>query len=314
MTTRIQNIYFMVGHGEKKYQVAKNYIAGEGYGVKDLDLLKVGLIPEDCAQLIISGPQIDLVAKEIQLLEKYLAQGGRLMLLVDYPPKKALLPNLTIFLNKWGIGIEDSVVVELERRSLFDVTMVIPSYKNHAITNKLIREKINAVLPVNRGLYQLKDYQGQAVLTTILESSSNSWAETNPQGEVEKNVTETVGPIPLGIVATLVNKEKEKGNKEKKEPNSATKNGEGRLIVLGTASFLNDNMASQAGNLNLFYNMIQWLLNQEERISITPKQMDLTRVTLNPSQGNLIRVLTIFILPLVIITMGGVIWFRRRAR
>lgn len=296
-----KTIYFLEGHGKKEYSSATTYITGEGYKIQYVDLMKQGKIPDDCAQLIIAGPQTDLLSQEVKIIDDYMSKGGRLMIFLDYQPKKAFIPNLVKFMQNWGVGVEDCAVVELSRSTIFDITAVIPYYLGHPITSKLQENNINVILPFNRALVKLDDYKGDAVVTTIMQSSDNSWAESNPSGQVKRDASETKGPIPLGIVASR----------------TFTDSGEAkesRLIVLGTSSFLDNNFVNQAGNLNLFYNMTQWLLGQEDRISITAKQVDMTMVTLTPVQGNIIRIMVLIILPLVILSTGGWIWYRRRAR
>lgn len=293
-----KKLYLLQGHGEKEYQSARNYITGEGYEMASVNLMKDGKFPGDCAQLIIAGPQTDLSGPELKLIEDYLGRGGRLLLLLDYLPGKSRIPNIIKLINEWGIDVEDSMVVELERHALFDYTTIIPNYLEHAITAKLKSTNTNVVLPANRSLIKLKNYKGDAEVATILESSGKSWGETNPRGHVTQNPAETTGPIPLAIVS----QRPDKGGKES------------RMIVVGTATFLDDDFVSQAGNLNLFYNMTQWLLGQEDRISILPKQVDITRATLTAAQAGLIRWLVLVILPVLILGSGAVIWFRRRAR
>lgn len=296
-----KNIYLLQGHGEKEYGQAKTYIESQGYGVKTLNLMKDGQIPADCSELIIAGPQGDLSSQEMKVIEDYSAQGGRLMIFLDYPPEKARISNLVAFVQKWGVDVENSIVVETERHTMFDYTSVVPNYVSHEIVNKLQQSNIAVLFPANRGLKKVTNSEGAAEpganVSVILESSAKSWAETNPRGQVKMDNSETKGPIPLAMAVT-----------------KSINGKESRLIVTGTSSFLDNESVSQAGNLNLFINMSQWLLGQEDRITITPKQMDITRVTLNPIQGNIIRWFALFIFPAIIVITGGVIWFRRRAR
>jgi ABC-type uncharacterized transport system involved in gliding motility auxiliary subunit len=299
----VKNIYTLAGHGEITYTQAQEYLTGQGFTIQTANLMKDGKFPADCAELIIAGPQGDLNAGELKLVEDYLSQGGRVMLLLDYSPKirKAALPNLMSLIQQWGIDTGDSLVVELERRSMFDYTTVIPNFQSHAITNPLQSGNMNVVLPANRALKKMDKTMDGVTVSVILESSAKSWAETNPTGNVKQDAGETKGPIPLGIVATrLYNYE---GTQK-----------EGRMVVIGTSQFLGNNFIGQGGNLNFFYNVNQWLLGQEDRVSITPKQSDITQITLNPIQGGLIRLLVLIVLPLLILGLGGFIWVRRRAR
>ncbi|MCL6589309.1 MAG: GldG family protein [Firmicutes bacterium] len=296
----VKKIYMMTGHGEKSYMQAETYLMGQGFEVKTGDLLKDGKIADDCALLAIAGPKGDLTGPEVKLLEEYLSQGGRVMILLDYDSRKPALPNLKSLIRAWGIEVTDNLVVELERANLFDPTNIIPNFQSHEITNPLQQNNMNVILPVNRELKKLE--KAEVTVSVLLESSARSWAETNPSAKgVKQDPGETKGPIPLGMAASrFYNYE---GNQK-----------EGRMIVIGTSLFLNNNFIGQAGNLNFLYNMTQWLLGQEDRVSITPKQSDITQISLTPVQAGLIRLMVLIVLPLLILGLGAFIWIRRRAR
>ena len=304
LNTKAKNLYFLQGHAEKDiynaYSRAQSYFTNEGYAVKPLNLMKEGTIPDDCNLLVIAGPQQDLLSPEIKTIEEYMSKGGRLMVFVDYLPQKAL-PNLKNFLNSWGIDYEDSMVIEMERRSLFDPVTIFPNYLYHAITQKLMESNLNAVLPGNRALKKIESYKGDAQVNPILESSPNSWAEKNPRGKVKQDANETKGPITLGLAAT--------------RGSAADANKpESRLVVLGNSSFIDNNFVDQGANLNLFYNIAQWLMGQEERITIAPKQTVYTYININKAQASLIRWFTLLFLPFAILVTGAIIWSGRRRR
>lgn len=290
-------IYLLIGHGEKIYQAAREYIRGAGYKVNYLDLMKEENIPDNCSQLVIAGPKSDLTKQETKLIEGYLEQGGRISIFLDFPPAKSNLTNLIKLINQWGIDTEDSVVLDIEKRSAFDYTMIIPNYVNHEITQNLAESFTNLIFPFNRTLSKIENYPGSAEVEVIIESSSKSWGETDQGGNVKQDPHETAGPIPLAIVS------------------SRQFNGkEGRMVVVANSNFLDDQFVGEAGNLNLFYNITNWLLEQTERITIAPKQIEVTRVFLTPLQANLIRWFVLLILPASILTTGGIIWFRRLSR
>ncbi len=290
-------IQILIGHGEKTYQTAREYIRSAGYKVGYLELMKDEKIPDNCSQLIIAGPKSDLTRAEINMIEKYLEQGGRVMIFLDFPPTKAQLSNLVRLINQWGIDTEDSVVLDMEKRSAFDYTMIIPNYLEHEITRNLNETFTNLTFPFNRSLSKIKNYSGPAKVEVILESSRKSWGETDRGGKVKQDSYETAGPIPLGIVA------------------SRTFNGkEGRIVVIANSNFLDDQFVTEAGNLNFFYNITNWLLGQPERITIAPKQFQITKVVLSPLHTNLIRWFVLLVLPAAILILGGFIWLRRRSR
>ncbi len=289
-----KTIYLLTGHGEKQAERAAGYLDGAGYRTRELDLMKEAAIPEDCAILTLNGPGADLTDPELKLIEDYLDQNGRLLLFLDFPPRRSAVPNLARLTNQWGIDFEDGVVIELERRTVFDYATIIPFYMDHGITRKLFEAGLNLIFPVNRALSKLKGYAGDAQVEEILQSSKNSWVETSPGGQVQRDARERGGPIALGYAASRPRR--------------------GKIIVLGTASFFANEYIGQGGNLNFLYNMVHWISDQQDRVAVAPKTMDVARVPLTPGQAGLIRWFTLAILPALILALGGAIWFRRRAR
>src|ERR1039458_7483972 len=84
--------YFLQGHGEPSLSdtdetgylkfgsiLAQNYIA-----VTNLELFGDNPVPIDCNLLVIAGPRTELSETELQKINQYLAQGGRLFVLFNY--------------------------------------------------------------------------------------------------------------------------------------------------------------------------------------------------------------------------------------
>jgi ABC-type uncharacterized transport system involved in gliding motility auxiliary subunit len=70
---------------------------------------------------------------------------------------------------------------------------------------------------------------------------------------------------------------------------------------------------SLQGNGNLFLNMVSWLAQDEDLISIRPKPVDDRRILLSQSQLAMLRLLAMFLLPGIVLVAGIiVVWNRRR--
>ena len=64
----------------------------------------------------------------------------------------------------------------------------------------------------------------------------------------------------------------------------------------------------------MFLNMVSWLAEDEDLISIRPKQTDDRRIILSQSQLSILRLITVFLLPGIALVTGvrGVVNRRRR--
>lgn len=106
--------YFTQNHGETADVAFSNLLTCAGYYVEAINLRK-SEIPADAGMVIISNPTSDFelsvsnanVRGEIQKLEAYLENGGKLYVALD--PYVKELKNLEALLAKWGIALSGEV-------------------------------------------------------------------------------------------------------------------------------------------------------------------------------------------------------------
>jgi ABC-type uncharacterized transport system involved in gliding motility auxiliary subunit len=326
-------VYFLEGHGEGSieqsedigYSFAKEDLEKLAYEVKKLTLALSDTFPQDCAVLVVPGPRKDLLPNELETIQNYLDSGGRVFFMID--PDSA--PGLTSFLEKFGITLDDGVVVDAISR-LFgaDYTMpVMSEYEYHEITRAF---RYATFFPYARGV-EVADSKPEGITATVLgKTSSNSWSETNLDQEMKAGRVsmdkdkDKPGPIPLAAVVTIKPKEKEKAETaeaaEKQEGAEAPEkteelepSGEGRLAVFGDSDFVTNRYFNLSGNANLFLNTLSWLAEEADLISIQPKTSEPRTIQLTPSQGRLIFFGSIIILPLAVLILGISVWVRRRS-
>jgi ABC-type uncharacterized transport system involved in gliding motility auxiliary subunit len=86
-----------------------------------------------------------------------------------------------------------------------------------------------------------------------------------------------------------------------------------RLVAIGDSSFATNQYSSAGNNANLLVNAINWATSDETLINVTPRTP--TQMTLQLSNAltiNAIFVLVVIVMPLLVLIMGGVVWFQRR--
>ena len=87
---------------------------------------------------------------------------------------------------------------------------------------------------------------------------------------------------------------------------------ETRIVVVGDSDFAANAGLGIQGNRDLFMNMLGWLSQQENLISIRPKDADDRRITLTAAQQSNITWLTLIIIPACVFGTGVYTWWRRR--
>jgi ABC-type uncharacterized transport system involved in gliding motility auxiliary subunit len=71
-------------------------------------------------------------------------------------------------------------------------------------------------------------------------------------------------------------------------------------------------MLGTQGNLDLFLNAANWAAQQENLIAIRPRDPEDRRVTMTMDQQARVGYVSALIIPLTILGLGVVTWYRRR--
>jgi len=106
------------------------------------------------------------------------------------------------------------------------------------------------------------------------------------------------GPLSVALSGTVT------GEGEKKT--------EGRFAVLGTSEIAANVYLGFQGNRDLIMNMFNWLVAEEDMISIRPKPPESQRLNINARQMRQVFYLGVIGLPLLIVAAGVGVWWRRR--
>ena len=340
-------IYFLEGHGEHSieqaedlgYSFVKDELQKLGYEAKKLTLALSETFPQDCALLVVPGPQKDLLPNEFETITGYLESGGRVFFMVD--PETA--PGLVPYLAQFGITLENDVIVDTVSR-LFggDYFMpVITEYEIHEITRNF---RYATFFPYARSVDPADPKPEGITLSVLGKTSPNSWSERQlEQRQVAFDTDkDKQGPISLAVVGTVDVKALENGetSAEQSERDAGAKKGEepgkedepesaeespetppaidtereGRLAVFGDSDFASNRYYNLSGNGNFFMNTVNWLTEESDLISIQPRTSSPRTVQFTPSQGRMIFFVSVVILPLFILVLGISVWLRRRSK
>jgi ABC-type uncharacterized transport system involved in gliding motility auxiliary subunit len=320
-------IYFLEGHGEQSveesgdngYSTVKAELEKLGYEVKKQTLALADRFPKDCALLVVAGPQKDLVPNEYETLKAYIAAGGRCLFMVD-PETATTLPA---FLAGYGFKLENDLVVDTVSRLLGgDYFMpVVTEYEPHAITSKF---SYATFFPYARSVEAGETKPEGATVTELAKTSPNSWAERElDQKEVKFNAAkDKQGPIDLAAVVTFKTKPAtpapapetaKPGQPAPAETPKAAEEKEARLAVIGDSDFIKNHYYGLSGNGNFFLNVANWLTEESDLISIQPKTQMPRTIQLTASQGRLLFLVSVVILPLAVLLLGISVWVRRRS-
>ena len=152
----------------------------------------------------------------------------------------------------------------------------------------------------------------------FVETSPNSWAETDVKtmltgGELkfDEKSGDRKGPIAIAAAVSAAAESAEAQKADQKDPANGEK-PETRVVVFGDSDFASNFALGIQGNRDLFMNTLGWLSQQENLISIRPKETEDRRLTMTSGQQTRVLILVLVVLPLLVLGSGVYTWWRRR--
>jgi ABC-type uncharacterized transport system involved in gliding motility auxiliary subunit len=295
-------IYLVQGHGEHEinntersgFSEAKGALERANYEVKPLTLAREGKVPDDAAVVILAGPRTDLFPPEIDALDAYLGKNGKLLVMVNPFQNEGLKK----WLVKYGFELGDNLIVEPNPIGrLFGIGPEVPivqQYESHAITRDM--GGVTTLFPLTRSVAQAKAPAQGLTVQLLARTSPQSWGETNrdalQRGEAQPDPQDPRGPLAVAAVAT-----KDKA----------------RIVTYGTSSLAANQFLNLQGNRDFFLNTVSWLAEEEDQISIRPKDVRQSPVFLTAQQGQAVFLLPVVVLPALVLGGGIVAVVRRRS-
>ena len=143
---------------------------------------------------------------------------------------------------------------------------------------------------------------------SLARTSQDSWLETNfdpGTAPVLNEGTDVTGPLDLGLLVVMTPPLDANGNPIGTVPPT-------RLVVVGDSDFASNQDFYNGDNGNFLLNLVEVLTSGKELISIERKVLPFRRLVVGPEVANFIRISSIGLLPLLVLVMGGIIWWRRR--
>jgi gliding motility-associatede transport system auxiliary component len=322
-----RKVYFTQGHGEKDtgsaerdgYNTIAAALGRENYTVEKLVLAQQTAVPDDAAVVVVAGPRIDFFPQEVDALKKYLDKGGKLFLELD-PPDKADSPpqaNLIALAHDWGVQAGNNIVVDASGMGkLIGTDASVPiaaNYPSHPITQRF---SFITAFPLAREASPVTGGVNGHTAQGFVETSPRSWAETDIKGlltsgevSLDEAKGDKKGPITIGsaVNAPIANAPAPKPGDDPTAPKPET-----RVVVVGDSDFASNGILGVQGNRDLFMNIVGWLSQQENLISIRPKEPDDRRITMTSTVQTNVTILSLLIIPGLVFASGVYTWWRRR--
>jgi ABC-type uncharacterized transport system involved in gliding motility auxiliary subunit len=305
-------VYFLVGHGEKKvtefdqvsgYSSIGMMMLRDNLELKELMLSAEKQVPEDAAPLVMPGPSKMMSTTDVELIEDYISRSGRVMILLDALNETGLEPML----NRWDVVLRNDFVLDPEN-TLNGSDVYVRSYYEHPITMRMGDSGARFHLPRSVRSRISDDVNSpsddRATVVELAISSDKSWSETqvdDMSAKFDENTGDLKGPFSLAVAV------------ERGAPQTLldVQIHPSRMVVFGDSDFVS-NGALAGGDQDLYMSALNWLLDREELMAISPKPIEEVRLSLSGKQLNRLTLITVAGIPALAVVGGLLVWFRRR--
>lgn len=306
--TRDQTVMYLDGHGERKLDGIANHDLGalfgaklkqNGFRINSLNLALAQEVPGNVSALVITQPQLDLMPGEVDKLLHYVERGGNLLWLVDAEPLHGLerLAEKLDLLLPPGIVI-DPAAAEMKAPATWSLGATYPP---HPITRNF---NLITAFPSARPLVWNENPVWHH--SVLVEVAARGWVSRNaPNGKPRDENRlpghpfdkqhDTAGPAVIALALQRNINDREQ-----------------RIVVVGNGAFLANSYAGNGGNVDLGVNIVNWLSGEERLITLQPRAAKDSSLVLNKMQLTVIGIGFLLGLPLLLASIGGVMWWKRR--
>lgn len=307
-----RTVCFLTGSGE--HQVSdtssnglsdlQQILSRDNYQAQSIDFTRAAAIPSGCTAVVIAGPTANYDQPEVDAIGNYVENGGRALFLLDPPLQmgpQTIAPNdaLTSLLQSWGVTADKDLVLDLnpigQLMGLGPQVPLVTSYTSQPIVAGM--KDVATGFPMSRSLALANT--AKTNVQKLFESSASSLATMNlssPKVSV-KDPNNKRGPLTLAAAGTY---------------STGKPDSQGRFVVVGSSIWASNRFIGFKGNGDLAANAINWLCSDEDLISIRPKAPESQHLTMTAAQMTLVRVVSQFLLPLIVIVAGILVWWKRR--
>ncbi len=248
----------------------------------------------DCNLLVVAGPRTALDPIELDKIERYLNQGGRLLALFNFT-STGRVTGLENLMAKWGVEVGDSVVMDpddtTEPDKLYDIK-VGDLLAAHPMMNPLVGAQLHLVYP--RWIAAVKR------IRPVPEAPKTEEVAFSGEGSYAFRQPATRKKFPLMVTV-------EKGD-AKGAIGAAT-----RMVIAGDSVFLDNQMIQSAANRDFAACAANWLLDRTQLLEgVGTRKIVLQQISVTASQLTRSGLVLMGAMPGSVLLVGALVWWRRR--
>lgn len=304
VTDNTKKAYVLTGNN--KGSIAEDladYIYRQNIALDLLDLTKESAIPDDADMLLLVTGKDDITETEYELIRAFLENGGDMFVATDYNNSTTdEMVNFNKLMEHYGLTLPGYKVIETDKNNYFEEDkpyVVKPNYQEHKITEDVVEaEKLLMLMAPDRIL--IGDVPDTVTVEEVITSSDRAYAKKGDDKITQKLDTDPTGPFNLAVAVT----------------DKISEDKEAKIFVVSSAALVENSYNEEVagGNFEFALSAVQWLADQDSKVAIDKKWMQLTNLAMTLNARKTVLYIAVIAIPAGTIAYGGYVWFRRRRR
>lgn len=314
-------LLFVINHGErnpadssdKGYSQLTQQLTQQGFAIQKINLLQDELVDFNLHHnplLILGTLQQPLLETEQQKLLDYIQAGGNLLWLQDPQLDQSQTPLADALQLEFIDGVVMDNNREIHRMLQLEHAAIIPilEYRVHPITEKMqyytlftLASALRSTAEPANGHGDKRSTENPWLATELLITSNNSWSE---QGDYTQQasfdaLTDIRGPLSIGIA-------------QQRQLTLNDRSIAQRAVIIGDSDFLSNQQLGHGANLDFILKSLNWLTQNEQLLHISPKNAPDLQLDLSATSASVLGIFFLIGLPVLLLSSGALIWYRRR--
>ena len=295
-------VYQITGSGESPLSPAfLHFLASENFDMREVNAV-IDDIPGDVDILFITAPARDWTEIKADRILSFLQNQGNAFIAMDYIA--ADTPNLDSVLAAYGMAISGFHVMEGNSNNIFmNIPFyIIPNAFPHEITNNLRERNLPTLTVLPTSIEILDARMTSTDITPLWITSADAFGRIDAEVTTPSRIPgDAAGPFNLAVVVT--------------DTHFTDQNMVTQMVVVSNREFMGDAVVNfiGAGNWNFVLNSLRWMQGQQPSIFIPPSRPPGTQpLMMTQMQANMLAGASMGLVPLICLSIGVFIWFKRR--
>ena len=305
-------VFFLSGHREADiydtssvgYSLVREGLKDNLFQTAQVDLLQTDAVPEDAAALVLAAPdpEFPLSEREVEIIQIYLARGGRLLLLAN-PGRSDEINRIVV---PWGVVVAKDTLID-------PTSFAAPNTDSPSADRTMNSLGLaTTYFPGATTILPLGVAPKYAQAQPLVWTSEDAYLDVDFDPAVESQFdeeTDNKGVQIVGILIGTVPPQPEDPDEPVTIPDDYV---DTRLVIFGDSDFATNRHFINGSNSDLILNAVSFLTFGTDLISIDRKVLQERRFVVSPGTLTFVNISSVGLLPLLVFVIGGIVWWRRR--